>query len=373
MSRQSHGRAVALAALVGIGLLAGGSDVLGREAGDKPVLQLSADRSDPPARMIATGLSLLIKSKMDAFDINIHWAGAEDDPSERAGRSPSELELLKLGDIDSLEPGVDDDLRAMMKIWRVAKPDSAGGGGQDAGYLLTARSTMSASHVQQIVETVQSDQIILKAVQLDMEKLRPSVSMVDLPIKLHAGAKEHLVTTGISPAATSTPEPESQVAQDADADDEVVLSRLPEEGDGSSAAQADGDIGATVDSEPKQTLIPEGTKGVRSYILYFDPDEANLDQGLISSVARACQYAAKLPNAKFVISGHTDSTGSTSYNNDLAKRRADAVSEAIRNDPRFREDLSVIEFGESEPAFLTDDDVSEPMNRRVVITILPDE
>ncbi|MEM7025600.1 MAG: hypothetical protein AAF637_23915, partial [Pseudomonadota bacterium] len=43
----------------------------------------------------------------------------------------------------------------------------------------------------------------------------------------------------------------------------------------------------------------------------------------------------------------------------------------IRNDERFKDALNVIEFGENELAIPTGDETGEPMNRRVVITVVP--
>jgi flagellar motor protein MotB len=58
------------------------------------------------------------------------------------------------------------------------------------------------------------------------------------------------------------------------------------------------------------------------------------------------------------------------YNTYLSRLRAQSAAKAIENDPRFREALSVIEFGEAIPAVPTADEVPEPMNRRVEIIVV---
>ena len=196
--------------------------------------------------------------------------------------------------------------------------------------------------------------------------------MTDLPLRLHEGARDYLATTDVQPSTSSTIEPETIEPAADPVERDVVVSRLAQDGAESLASLDVKRTGSDVD-QPAQTPIPGQISGTRSYVLYFDTDEATIDKGHISSVARACRYAAKLSRAKFVISGHTDTAGTTSYNDDLAKRRASVVAGAIRNDPRFREALSVVEFGEAKPALKTRDGVSEQMNRRVVITILPDQ
>ncbi|MGI9503430.1 MAG: OmpA family protein [Geminicoccaceae bacterium] len=213
---------------------------------------------------------------------------------------------------------------------------------------------------------MRSDTIILNAANLDTERLAPSVAMIDLPLRLHDGVRDYLKITEAEPV-----EPETTESAGDPIEQDIAISRLAQDGSEALTVSDVNPTPADID-QPDQTPIPDQAGGVRSYTLYFDTNEATIDSSHISSVARACGYAAKLPRARFVISGHTDTSGSTSYNDDLAKRRASVVADAIRNDPRFREALSVVEFGEANLALTTRDGVSEQMNRRVVITILPD-
>ena len=118
--------------------------------------------------------------------------------------------------------------------------------------------------------------------------------------------------------------------------------------------------------------VKESSAPGRSFTLYFDTAEAQLDRSDFKSVAEACKFAATLPNARFIISGHTDTVGSDAYNQGLSRKRAHVVANAIRNDPRFREALNVVEFGESKLAIATGDGVNEPMNRRVEISVVMD-
>ncbi|MGI9436324.1 MAG: OmpA family protein [Geminicoccaceae bacterium] len=321
--------------------------------------------------MIAVGISSLANAKVDAFDIDINWVSLRDDPLEVMGQDDSDLGLVNLAEVDPDELNATDDLRAVMKAWQVLAHSGKTDGDSDRGYLLVAKTSIDAALIENFVAAVQSDSIILNAANLDTERLAPSVAMIDLPLRLHEGAQDYLTTSDVQPAAPSTIEPEITESAGDPAEQEVVISRVAQDG---AKSLADSDVKRTHSDidQPGQTPLPGQISGSRSYILYFDTDEATIDKGHITSVARACRYATKLPRAKFVISGHTDTAGSTSYNDDLAKRRASVVADTIRNDPRFREALSVVEFGETNPALKTRDGVSEPMNRRVVVTILPD-
>jgi OOP family OmpA-OmpF porin len=115
------------------------------------------------------------------------------------------------------------------------------------------------------------------------------------------------------------------------------------------------------------TALPEG----KSFTVYFDFDDAEFDMNQIGVVQDACGYAATLPSAEFVLAGHADTMGPEPYNDRLSLARAQSVASVIRNDPRFRDALNVIRFGERDLAVPTQDDVEEPENRRVVITVVP--
>lgn len=357
------------AAIAGLGFMVSGSLGFSQEVDDKPLLRLVVDIDDPRSRTIAVGISSLANAKVDAFDIDINWISFQDDPLEVMGQSDSDLGLVNLAGVDPNKLGATDDLRAVMKAWQV--PDQSGQS-EDDGYLLVARPSTDATLIEKFLAAVKSDTIILKAANLDTERLAPSVAMANLPLRLHEGGQDYLSGTEARPAARSTVDSETTESADDPIEQDVAISR-PAQDDGKTLADSDLNPTRSDIDQPDQTPISAQISGARSYTLYFDTDEATIDSSHISSVARACGYAAKLPRAKFVISGHTDTAGSASYNDDLAKRRASIVADAIRNDPRFREALSVVEFGETNLALTTGDGVSEQMNRRVVITILADQ
>lgn len=360
------------AAIVGLGLMASGSVGFSQEAADKSLLRLVADSGDSRSRTIAVGISSLANAKIDAFDIDINWVGFQDDPLEVIRLDDSDLGLLNLVEVDPNELSLTDDLRAVMKAWQVpGQADNTDGDG-DPGYLLVAKPSTDAALIKALLAAVQSDTIVLNAANLDTERLTPSVAMIDLALLLHEGALDYLTTTGAQLAMPSTIKPESTESAGDPIEQDAATSRLAPDGAESLAGSDVKPTRSDID-QPEHTSLPSQIRGARSYTLYFDTDEASIDEGHISSVARSCRYAAKLPRAKFVISGHTDTAGSTSYNDDLAKRRASVVANAVRNDPRFRDSLSVVEFGEAKPALKTGDGMPEQMNRRVVITILPDQ
>lgn len=77
------------------------------------------------------------------------------------------------------------------------------------------------------------------------------------------------------------------------------------------------------------------------------------------------------PDSLIDIMGHTDSTGSDAYNEDLSKRRADAVADylAMRGVSRAR--IATIGYGERYPVADNATEAGRSLNRRVEIKITP--
>ncbi len=71
------------------------------------------------------------------------------------------------------------------------------------------------------------------------------------------------------------------------------------------------------------------------------------------------------------VEGHTDTTGSREYNQQLSQERANSVARYLINRRVMPERLIVTGFGEDRLAVPTGDGVSERANRRAVIRIEP--
>jgi len=65
--------------------------------------------------------------------------------------------------------------------------------------------------------------------------------------------------------------------------------------------------------------------------------------------------------------GHTDSTGTESYNQKLSETRADAVSRALAGSGVDRSRLRTVGYGESQPVSSNDTKAGRSQNRRVEV------
>jgi outer membrane protein OmpA-like peptidoglycan-associated protein len=75
------------------------------------------------------------------------------------------------------------------------------------------------------------------------------------------------------------------------------------------------------------------------------------------------------PAAEVVVIGHTDTTGSRNSNVELGLRRASAVRSLLVQTGISTLQIETRSHGEAELLVKTGDNVSEPRNRRVEITV----
>ncbi|MFT3876631.1 MAG: OmpA family protein [Propioniciclava sp.] len=102
----------------------------------------------------------------------------------------------------------------------------------------------------------------------------------------------------------------------------------------------------------------------------FDYNEATLTpaaNGVINQAATDITAAGSA--GEITITGHTDDTGTDSYNLDLSERRARAVADALRPHLPAAITMTVDGKGEAEPIYDNGTDTGKAANRRVTITL----
>jgi outer membrane protein OmpA-like peptidoglycan-associated protein len=98
----------------------------------------------------------------------------------------------------------------------------------------------------------------------------------------------------------------------------------------------------------------------------FDVNSATLKPGAYAELDRVATVLRDYPQTKILVSGHTDQSGSETYNQELSERRAMSVKNALiqRGVADFR--IETIGYGESMPI-----SSEAAINRRVEIRITP--
>jgi len=104
--------------------------------------------------------------------------------------------------------------------------------------------------------------------------------------------------------------------------------------------------------------------------LQFASDSSVLTGGAQVRLAPLASFLSKQPDARIQISGHTDSQGSDSYNQDLSARRAQSVGAYLISTGVDAGRIDSIGFGESVPVSSNATAAGRAINRRVEVTIL---
>jgi outer membrane protein OmpA-like peptidoglycan-associated protein len=103
----------------------------------------------------------------------------------------------------------------------------------------------------------------------------------------------------------------------------------------------------------------------------FDHDSDVVRPGLYNELDRIAQIMVKYPQTLIMVAGHTDSTGSDSYNQQLSERRAANVKKLLVQRGVQESRVSIVGFGKSQPVATNATPEGRQLNRRVEIRINP--
>ena len=103
----------------------------------------------------------------------------------------------------------------------------------------------------------------------------------------------------------------------------------------------------------------------------FDTNSEALKAGSYDEMNRVAQVLNQYPETTIMIAGHTDSTGSDTYNQQLSEQRAMSVKNALAGQGVNPARMSAIGYGESKPIADNNTESGRQTNRRVAITITP--
>lgn len=106
-----------------------------------------------------------------------------------------------------------------------------------------------------------------------------------------------------------------------------------------------------------------------SSILYFPFDDDRLTDLAYEALHELIDYVKSSDDAKIILNGHADRSGSDSYNFTLSERRSRFVLDQLLAAGVDPARISYFAFGETDPQIATDDGIKEPANRRVEIFI----
>jgi outer membrane protein OmpA-like peptidoglycan-associated protein len=123
----------------------------------------------------------------------------------------------------------------------------------------------------------------------------------------------------------------------------------------------------------KVERIGEGIQITMESGILFEVDSYALRPDAKEELESMANVLKNYPDTKIKVDGHTDSTGSDSYNQTLSERRANSVSGYLRSLGVTANRITEAGFGESLPVADNNTVEGRKLNRRVEIGILADE
>ena len=106
-----------------------------------------------------------------------------------------------------------------------------------------------------------------------------------------------------------------------------------------------------------------------SYVLYFEAGGNVLTQESQAAMVNIRKEIAERPASEVMVIGHTDRVGSVEANDRLSKTRAEGLRNLLIESGVRADKLEAVGRGERDPLVPTEDEVDEPKNRRVEISV----
>jgi OmpA-OmpF porin, OOP family len=122
---------------------------------------------------------------------------------------------------------------------------------------------------------------------------------------------------------------------------------------------------------PRPTPPPPPVCNSGPYIVFFDWDKSNLTPTATATLDNAVSQYANCGNARVMLAGHADKSGTPTYNVGLSQRRNTAVRGYLESRGVPGGVIATEAFGESKPLVNTADGVREAQNRRVEVSYGP--
>lgn len=126
------------------------------------------------------------------------------------------------------------------------------------------------------------------------------------------------------------------------------------------AERVEADYGAVLAGKPAAP---------RSFNLYFDSGANTLTAESLADLDKVKAELNSRPAPEVMVIGHSDRVGSLQLNDALSLKRAEAVRDLLGAAGVATEKFEIAGRGEREPLVVTEDEVAEPLNRRVEISI----
>jgi len=145
--------------------------------------------------------------------------------------------------------------------------------------------------------------------------------------------------------------------------------------DGDSVADKDdkcpNEAGTVANDGCPETPSEDVQAALASYAktINFDYGKTSIKEEANKTLQAIVEILVQYPNANFVVEGHTDSVGSTAFNQKLSEQRAAVIVDFLTSNGVDASRLSSVGFGETSPVSSNDTKDGMAMNRRVEVKL----
>jgi outer membrane protein OmpA-like peptidoglycan-associated protein len=103
----------------------------------------------------------------------------------------------------------------------------------------------------------------------------------------------------------------------------------------------------------------------------FEVDKTDVNPNFVDVLGSVALVLKEYKSTMIEVSGHTDSTGSNSYNQLLSQQRAQSVSNILMGNGVESVRIDTVGYGETRPIATNNNPAGRQQNRRVELTLLP--
>lgn len=256
-----------------------------------------------------------------------------------------------------------------------------------ASAMLLAACASMPEHIPELdqahadVEALAADPLVQRAASQELSNARKSLESADIAMKernkdqvLHyAYLATQQAQTGQEQIAAARAKEE--VAKGEAERNRVLLESRTREAEAAKAAaeqQAQQAEAAKQQAEAAQHQLEEmqAKQTDRGMVLtlgdvLFDTAASTLKPGADAIIDRVATFMKQNEGTKVIVEGHTDSRGSSEYNQQLSERRAQAVADALAFRGIDRSRVEAVGRGEDLPVASNDTSAGQQQNRRV--------
>lgn len=119
--------------------------------------------------------------------------------------------------------------------------------------------------------------------------------------------------------------------------------------------------------------VGEGINVTFNSALLFKINSSTLSDSAKTSLEKVAGVFVEYPETNILVEGHTDDTGSDTYNMQLSEKRAQAVSDYLTSKGVAANRFTVKWYGEAQPKYPNDSEANRALNRRVELAIMANE